>query len=334
MAASEAKQRATCVARTALESLRGFPIDSPSVWRLPRLSRGPHVDFRHPCRLLHGVTSLGFSAPRSNGFDSDERTTGRALPENDSRAKVRRDVATEVPGDPTPESTRCPAASQRDRRRDRSSLAPGSSSEHRIACFAQEKPVVGAFDPGLLDIYQTFVQLRIPVFVGGSVGAMYYGEPRATLGLDLVIDAGAPDGIRITEAFDRDRYLLPPLPALSRELGRRSDGSFQILDRATMTKAEIHLVGQDELLLFGMNERSSVALGDVSICVPPADYLVLIKLKYYSLSGQAKHLDDIRSMLRVSREEVHTDRVSEWSRKLGVADTWEPIRAELDRGQP
>lgn len=128
---------------------------------------------------------------------------------------------------------------------------------------------MGAFDPGLLDIFQAFVQLRIPVFVGGSVGSMYYGEPRATLDLDLVIDAGVADDIRI----------------------------------------------------------------NLSICVPPADYLVLIKLKYYSLSSQAKHLDDIRSMLRVSREEVNTDRVSEWSQKLGVADIWEPIREELDRSQ-
>lgn len=51
-----------------------------------------------------------------------------------------------------------------------------------------------------------------------------------------------------------------------------------------------------------------------------------MKLRYYALSAQSKHADDVRGILALSPEAVELDRIDEWVNRLGLEATWAAVR--------
>ena len=184
----------------------------------------------------------------------------------------------------------------------------------------------------LLPIYSRFRETGLPCFIGGSIAAMAYGEPRATLDIDVVASAAPSDAELIRGAFDEQRYRVPPKEVLVRELTRERDGSFQILDRQTGMKGDFYLVGSDELLRHGLDSAREIELESERIRVAHPNYTIAIKLRYYSLSSQEKHLNDIQGILRVSSEEVDRSWVAERAIRERAKEAWEHRLREVGEG--
>ena len=85
-------------------------------------------------------------------------------------------------------------------------------------------------EDSLLTLYRRLASTDLACMVGGSIASMIYGEPRATLDIDIIVAAGAEDADRIVAAFPRDRFYFPSLETLAKELSRPRDGSFQVLE--------------------------------------------------------------------------------------------------------
>ena len=177
-------------------------------------------------------------------------------------------------------------------------------------------------DDSLLSFYHRLAGTGLPCMVGGSIASMLYGEPRATLDIDLIVEAGIADVDVILGAFPRKRYYLPPREVVEIELSRVRDGSFQIVELASALKADIYLTGSDPLLAYGISHRRLETVADKEIHVAPATYVVAIKLRYYSISEQPKHLRDISSILAISPSEIDRERVDGWAREFHVEETW------------
>lgn len=155
------------------------------------------------------------------------------------------------------------------------------------------------------------------------MAAMIYGEPRATLDIDIVLAADPTSTDRILAAFDPSRYHLPPREVIAQELSREENGSFQILDKDTGLKADIFIAGSDPLSDLGFSQPVLIELSGHRIQVASATYVVAIKLQFYSISQQAKHLNDIVGILRFSRPQVDLATVDAYARKYGVVAEWE-----------
>jgi hypothetical protein len=56
--------------------------------------------------------------------------------------------------------------------------------------------------------------------------------------------------------------------------------------------------------------------------------VILKKLEYYKQGGSTKHLEDVRSMLRVSPEEIDMNYLNRWVAELGLADPWKEAQAK------
>jgi hypothetical protein len=177
-------------------------------------------------------------------------------------------------------------------------------------------------DEGLRRLYDNLVGTGVPVLVGGSVAAMWYGEPRSTLDIDLIVRAEPDDAERLAAAFPEDAFYVPPLEAIRRELGRGRHGQFNVIDLASGLKADIYVAGDDPLIAYGFTHARLQGVGDVTLNIAPATYVVAMKLRFFGISRQEKHLRDIRSLLAVSADEVDTQRVSDWAREFGVEGTW------------
>jgi hypothetical protein len=187
---------------------------------------------------------------------------------------------------------------------------------------------VSGLDEGLRRLYERLVGTGLPVFVGGSVAAMWYGEPRSTLDIDLVVRAGPADAERFVAAFPPPGFYLPPLEVLREELARGSGGHFNVIDLASGLKADVYVAGDDPLIAYGFEEAAPRPYGGLSLTIASATYVVAMKLRYYGISRQDKHLRDIRSLLAISPAAVDMERVAAWARRFGVEAAWEACRRQ------
>jgi hypothetical protein len=158
--------------------------------------------------------------------------------------------------------------------------------------------------------------------VGGGVAAMFFGEPRTTLDIDVIIDVGSRDAEHFVAAFPTDAYYVPPVETIRGELEKGERGHFNIIDFATGLKADLYPAGTDELMRWGLDQAQRRMLGEVELVVAPAAYVIAMKLRYHHMSAQGKHLRDIRSMLSLAPHEIDRDTVTRWARIFGVEQAW------------
>ena len=72
-------------------------------------------------------------------------------------------------------------------------------------------------DDLLLEVSQVLERLRIPYFVTGSIATIFYGEPRFTNDIDIVVVLEGSTVSRLVEEFSPDDFYLS-LEVVDREL--------------------------------------------------------------------------------------------------------------------
>jgi len=167
--------------------------------------------------------------------------------------------------------------------------------------------------------------LGIRYIIGGSVAAIFYGEPRLTHGIDFVVFLNEQDAQRLASAFRSPDFYFPPLENVLAETRREKHGHFNIIHTATGFKADIYLSGRDELNIWGFRMRRQIQFENETVILAPPEYVVIRKLEYYREGGSEKHLRDIRSILSISREQLDLPILNEWIRKLGFEADWSAV---------
>ncbi|GIW53558.1 MAG: hypothetical protein KatS3mg081_2913 [Gemmatimonadales bacterium] len=176
------------------------------------------------------------------------------------------------------------------------------------------------------DLISLFVlpleRLGVRYMVTGAVAAVIYGEPRLTRDVDLVLDLPPADAERIAGAFPESEFYVPPVEVIRNQAGQPAQGHFNLIHHETGLKADCYLAGDDRLHRWAMDRRVGVRLGEDTVWVAPIEYVILRKLQWYRDGGAARHLDDIRAMLRVSGERVERAALERWVGELQVRAEW------------
>jgi hypothetical protein len=173
-------------------------------------------------------------------------------------------------------------------------------------------------------------ELGVRHMVSGSVAAIYYGEPRLTNDVDIIVFLRREDVRRLIAAFPEAEFYCPPVEVIESERARDQRGHFNIIHHDTGFKADIYLTGRDELHAWGFAHVVNADLDGESIIFAPPEYVMIRKLQFFREGGSPKHLRDIQRMLaglgddwpredlmRMLREH-HLE--SEWSKVLEFAE--------------
>ena len=166
--------------------------------------------------------------------------------------------------------------------------------------------------------------------VTGSVAATLYGEPRATHDIDLVVALSTRDRAALVTAFPEAEFDIPPPEVILAETQRESRGHFNIIHHASGLKADIYLVGDDELHAWAFSRALEYQIGDLTVHVAPPEYVIVRKLEFYREGGSPKHLRDIRAMLDVSAELIDVPTIEDWVRRRGLIEAWSEARNSRD----
>jgi hypothetical protein len=167
--------------------------------------------------------------------------------------------------------------------------------------------------------------LGLPYMVTGSVASTFYGEPRLTFDVDIVLDLRLGQIAQVVNAFQPPDYYCPPEEVLRVEAARQSHGHFNLLHAKSGLKADVYLAGEDPLHQWAFPLRRKISLDGGEVWVAPPEYVIVRKLLYFREGGSDKHLRDIQRMLATGAQVSH-DEIEKRCRSLGLSEFWDRVR--------
>jgi len=178
-------------------------------------------------------------------------------------------------------------------------------------------------DELLRRVTETLERLEIPYLVTGSVATIYYGEPRFTLDIDIVVDLTQDKARELCSAFSPEDFYVSEESA-KRAVRQRSQ--FNVLHPRSGLKVDLMVSDHSAF------DRSRFARGqrlrptdDYEATFASPEDVILKKLEYYRQGKSEKHLRDIAGILKISGDRVHRTYIEEWADKLGVREIWEGL---------
>jgi len=150
----------------------------------------------------------------------------------------------------------------------------------------------------------------------GSVASTYFGEPRQTRDVDVVVDPLPVSLDRFVSAWASDGYA--DLAVAREALAER--GMFNVVDFETGWKADL-IVRKDRAFSvseFGRRVRVQV-LGVETWLASPED-IVLAKLEWAKASGSTRQRDDAAAVIRVIAGNLDWEYLRRWAEVLEIQD--------------
>jgi len=163
--------------------------------------------------------------------------------------------------------------------------------------------------------------------VSGSVAAIFYGEPRLTHDVDVVVFLNSNDIQKLIEVFPKTDFYLPPSEAMLAEIAREHSGHFNLIHLDTGFKADLYPTGRDELNAWAFRGERVVEYEGDKIVLASPEYVIVRKLEYFREGHAEKHLRDIRGMLAISAETFDRAAMTEWIQRLGLESEWRQASA-------
>jgi hypothetical protein len=185
-----------------------------------------------------------------------------------------------------------------------------------------------------LDFYNAFIRklndLQVRYMVTGSVAAIFYGEPRLTHDVDLVLVLGIGSVKRFVASFPDDEYYCPPKEVIGIELKRETHAHFNLIHHATGLKADCYLFTGDALHRWALDRSRWLEIEPgCSINLAPPEYVILRKLEYFKEGGSQKHLKDIAGILSILGEDIDFQFLKQEINVRGLSAAFEQIHSKM-----
>lgn len=177
-------------------------------------------------------------------------------------------------------------------------------------------------------LIEVLERLGLDYFITGSVAAIFYGEPRFTNDVDVVVRL-PPDAVsRFCAQFPAPDFYVSE-EAATRAV--RSCGQFNIIHPDSGLKVDV-IVPDDSPYNRSRLARKQRGRADPThdaFFAAPED-VILKKMQYYQEGGSEKHIRDITGILKLSWDRLDASYVREWAARLGLTEIWETILKSLD----
>jgi hypothetical protein len=172
----------------------------------------------------------------------------------------------------------------------------------------------------------------IAYMIGGAVAAWAWGDPRATLDLDLVVDIPLDSVAQLAKELKKRDLPVPEEIIRENILENQIDLPIQAIHTYSGYKVDIYPLREgDELRASAFERRQKVDFGEPfgEVYLHSPEDLIIYKLWYYSISHQTKHVRDITSIVMTLGDELEVDYIENWVTKKGLTNIWEELLTRI-----
>jgi hypothetical protein len=167
----------------------------------------------------------------------------------------------------------------------------------------------------------------IAYMLTGSFASAYYGAPRSTQDIDLVIEATPVQMRTFIQGLASDEYYADLDEALEAHK-RRS--MFNVIDLATGWKIDLIVRKSRAFSQEEFRRRQLVNLQGLPLFVASAEDVVVAKLEWAKLAQSKRHIEDVAGILRMRWESLDRAYLEKWTLALGLETEWNDARSAAD----
>ncbi len=182
-------------------------------------------------------------------------------------------------------------------------------------------------------VVKVLESLNIPYMVVGGFAAIFYGEPRLTIDVDIVVDMKPRHIPPFVAAFPIPDYYVS-------EEGIRDSLErcypFNVIQPTTGAKVDLVPLPRDPFTRAAFERRQQMAYdaaGHTASFIGPED-MVLAKLLAHRQTGSDKHLRDARGVVITQWDTLDMDEIRRRARPVGVLAQFDQVvnaaRRELE----
>jgi hypothetical protein len=168
--------------------------------------------------------------------------------------------------------------------------------------------------------------LGIPFMLTGSVAAAFHGAGRATMDVDLVIDATS-DQLRALVASLAALDLYVSADVAMEALARES--MFNVVDATTGWKADLIIRKSRPFSRGEFARRRALVFEGTALWVATVEDLIVAKLEWAKLGASSRQIEDVTAMLRVAAGALDRVYLDRWVAELDLAAQWQAVQTAL-----
>ena len=152
--------------------------------------------------------------------------------------------------------------------------------------------------------------------VTGSVASTYFGEPRQTRDVDVVVDPVPETLDPFVASWKGDGYA--DLTAAREALAER--GMFNIVDYETGWKADLIVRKARAFSRSEFDRRQPTRILGVETWLATPEDVILSKLEWSLQSGSTRQREDAAAVVRIAGEGLDRTYLERWARELKLTD--------------
>lgn len=171
---------------------------------------------------------------------------------------------------------------------------------------------------------------QFPYMITGAYAVSYYGEPRATHDLDVVVEISESDIEKICRTFrsggyEFDRDMIDNAVAYH--------SHFTVIHSKSNMRIDFWMVKSKKPDQTRFARRRKVKLFELPAGMISPEDIILVKLKWFAESKNTKHFNDAVGIIKVQQGRLDSPYVAEWLKPLGIKKFWRKACAEAKKMQ-
>lgn len=181
----------------------------------------------------------------------------------------------------------------------------------------------------LVKVAQILDAQKVSYFVTGGMAVFVWGRPRFTADIDIVVNLRWEDLDQVEEALHK----LGKAGYVDKEMMRealKNYGEFNFIDGETGVKVDFWVIPNDPLARIQLGRRVQKTILKYPIYFISPEDLILNKLQWHKKSLSTRHLEDVQSVLKISKAQLDQEYLQKWIENLGLGEIWKQAQNTLD----
>jgi hypothetical protein len=166
-------------------------------------------------------------------------------------------------------------------------------------------------------------QNNIAYMLTGSFASAYYGTPRSTQDIDVIVEATLAQLRGLVQSLPVEQYYSDLDAALQ---AHKVESMFNVIDLSTGWKIDLIIRKSRPFSREEFRRRVRVNLQGVSLFVASAEDIVIAKLEWSKLAQSQRQIEDAAAILRARWEALDRSYIEKWTGELRLEQEWDKAR--------
>ena len=160
---------------------------------------------------------------------------------------------------------------------------------------------------------------HVDYMVTGSFASAFYGEPRSSNDLDVVIAPSRAQLFALIQLFKRIGFYARLEDA---EVALQKHDQFNVIDFATGWKVDLIVRKSRDFSVTEFDRRGTAEIEGSTISIAKPEDVVISKLEWAKIGESERQLEDVAGIIRMQGDTLDTTYIESWLESLGLEKQW------------